>query len=862
MDTKLRQTSLFSCMVIVSTLYLSSSYHLSSTLPSISRKSQTTNLPLRSSSLFGEPLQAFKRPSSSFMSLKAANSLESNPKPKGLVKRVISFFASTIGKIIDFLLSLLGMKKNKPLTPIKEVEIKQVEVKPSPVVAPSTPKPVDSTADRVLSPNEIEGARKITEQKLKEIETWEKTTLQKQVAAPVASDTAADKVKERIETEAAAAVEKAKEKIKAPTMPATSNVVEKTEEKVEVVAQLVVASAAVKTDKEVPAPVESKPLPAVQEAAKPVTTVTAKSEIDPATSVKIAIFEKNPLPLASSLKADPVVVKAATIMASIAEKANDTVIAPAASAEKAQEKVQAKASPVLDKAKVVAPAVSSISSTAEKVIEKVAVTPAPAPIIESTRGKGFAPVASTVSNVTDKPKEKVVVEATAKPVVAMAEAKSEMDPATAVKLTIIEKNPLPPASTLPPSPVRSSSKADPVVVETSASAKIAAVFVENVKATVEAPVESAEKVEAVVKPVVAKDETDPATAVKLMFYDKNPLPPASSSSIASSPLKAESAEEKAAPIKVATPAAIEANPIFVQASVKVESSELNLQAETGPVDVYSTMEGMSIQDSFVSLFSYPIEAVSAVTAPAAFEKVESSESESYMKPETGPVDMYSTMEGMSQGPLLEGLSISLPLPAAMNIDMSSDESADPSYLKPETGPVDVYSTMEGANEGPLFSEFSMTLPMPILSSDASSDPFYLKPETGPVDLYSTMGGMIIQSPLSLKDKIKSAGISGTIAYIITEIGFWAANVPLILATSLSDGDQTQTLLVGAGILTLARFAVPFRLAVALDLTPIVEENITKRYLLQNATNKRNLAEFSKMMAVLLGIVGGNDLSSI
>jgi hypothetical protein len=515
MDTKLRQTSLFSCMVIVSTLYLSSSYHLSSTLPSISRKSQTTNLPLTLSIVHG-PQAACKRPSSSNMSLNFARTY-STPKPKGLVKRVISFFASTIGKVINFILSLFKSKKSVKkiiaASPIKEIASpKPVETVPVP--APSVAKRIVDPTASTLSPNEIEGARKVVVQKLKEIETLEKTTLQRQVETQVA-----------------------------------------------------------------------------------------------------------------------------------------------------------------------------------------------------------APMASAVSSVAEKLKEKKV------------------EAEVAVK---------------------------PVAVAVAASVK-------------------------------EGEYADPATAVKLMIYEKNPLPPASlppSSPVSSSSLLIGTVAEK--------------------------------KSEQSTVMASSAIESIDIPSA------------SLLAEPTIHHK--SKQSEEILKT----------------------------FPAVV-----SDTNTDPFYLKPETGPVDVYSTLEGMNQNPFsFNLFSKQASqddlLPVVDPDLLATQSALtEPVTVTLELPAPSKIFSKESLLSLKDKIKSAGISGTIAYIITEIGFWAANVPLILATSRSDGDQTQTLLVGAGILTLARFAVPFRLAVALGLTPIVEENITKRYLLQNATNKRKLDEpdvsnISKLMAVLIGIFGGNN----
>lgn len=81
-------------------------------------------------------------------------------------------------------------------------------------------------------------------------------------------------------------------------------------------------------------------------------------------------------------------------------------------------------------------------------------------------------------------------------------------------------------------------------------------------------------------------------------------------------------------------------------------------------------------------------------------------------------------------------------------------------------------------------------------------------------------------------KIKSMGTSGVIAYAITELGFWLTSVPLALVVlhaqsgewlSITDeADRVKVLTFAATFITGARLLVPARLALALALTPFVD----------------------------------------
>jgi len=84
--------------------------------------------------------------------------------------------------------------------------------------------------------------------------------------------------------------------------------------------------------------------------------------------------------------------------------------------------------------------------------------------------------------------------------------------------------------------------------------------------------------------------------------------------------------------------------------------------------------------------------------------------------------------------------------------------------------------------------------------------------------------------------IKKYGISGTIAYVVTELVFWAVAFPVASAALYQTtghwpdvihdtGDRTTVfgfILAGANV---ARLLVPVRLGAALALAPWVEDNV-------------------------------------
>lgn len=90
------------------------------------------------------------------------------------------------------------------------------------------------------------------------------------------------------------------------------------------------------------------------------------------------------------------------------------------------------------------------------------------------------------------------------------------------------------------------------------------------------------------------------------------------------------------------------------------------------------------------------------------------------------------------------------------------------------------------------------------------------------------------------DDVKKFGVSGTVAYVLTELAFWAVAFPVASALFTqnvghapdlfnSAEDRTAVLasiFVGANV---ARLAVPLRFGVALAAAPWVDENIVKRF---------------------------------
>ena len=80
------------------------------------------------------------------------------------------------------------------------------------------------------------------------------------------------------------------------------------------------------------------------------------------------------------------------------------------------------------------------------------------------------------------------------------------------------------------------------------------------------------------------------------------------------------------------------------------------------------------------------------------------------------------------------------------------------------------------------------------------------------------------------------GVSGVASYVMTEIGFWTISFPIIIASFhvntgewlniAVDEDRVKILAYSTGFLSIARLAVPLRLALALYLQPTVENWLT------------------------------------
>ena len=124
-------------------------------------------------------------------------------------------------------------------------------------------------------------------------------------------------------------------------------------------------------------------------------------------------------------------------------------------------------------------------------------------------------------------------------------------------------------------------------------------------------------------------------------------------------------------------------------------------------------------------------------------------------------------------------------------------------------------------------------------------------EFGPVNPLSVVGSYTDSSnnndnngggSISM-EKVKAAGVSGIISYVGTEVVFWAFSLPLVISAyhsstgewlSISNTlDRGRIFALSATFVTAIRLAVPLRLGVAVALTPWVEDNVTKRYLLSS-----------------------------
>lgn len=156
------------------------------------------------------------------------------------------------------------------------------------------------------------------------------------------------------------------------------------------------------------------------------------------------------------------------------------------------------------------------------------------------------------------------------------------------------------------------------------------------------------------------------------------------------------------------------------------------------------------------------------------------------------VSTISTTSSMKEGATVLAMESTKKLSMAVSelIDsfpvILSDSITDPLYMKYETGPVDTYATFDGyfsQQQAEKQSAETVELlpvidPKELTNSQKENEPVTLTVELPPLSKYLSK-----ESLSELKSKMKSAGLSGTIAYILTELAFWAANAPLLYAAS-------------------------------------------------------------------------------
>ena len=106
-------------------------------------------------------------------------------------------------------------------------------------------------------------------------------------------------------------------------------------------------------------------------------------------------------------------------------------------------------------------------------------------------------------------------------------------------------------------------------------------------------------------------------------------------------------------------------------------------------------------------------------------------------------------------------------------------------------------------------------------------------------LSSAFGGNDNEGPSLSMDDVKKYGVAGTLAYVLTELAFWAVAFPVastaLYQTSghwpdvINNVEDRATVLgfIFAGA-NIARLAVPLRFGAALALAPWVDENIINR----------------------------------
>eukprot|EP00965_Chrysotila_dentata_P029302 973918-Pleurochrysis_carterae.AAC.4 len=96
-----------------------------------------------------------------------------------------------------------------------------------------------------------------------------------------------------------------------------------------------------------------------------------------------------------------------------------------------------------------------------------------------------------------------------------------------------------------------------------------------------------------------------------------------------------------------------------------------------------------------------------------------------------------------------------------------------------------------------------------------------------------------EKPALSMEALKKYGVAGTVAYVLTELVFWAIALPVACTTyykttghwpDFGDNTDRATVLgfVFAGA-NIARLAVPLRFGAAFALAPWVDENIVSRF---------------------------------
>ncbi|CAM9169520.1 unnamed protein product [Pylaiella littoralis] len=108
--------------------------------------------------------------------------------------------------------------------------------------------------------------------------------------------------------------------------------------------------------------------------------------------------------------------------------------------------------------------------------------------------------------------------------------------------------------------------------------------------------------------------------------------------------------------------------------------------------------------------------------------------------------------------------------------------------------------------------------------------------------------------VDIKEKIKSAGLAGALAYGGTELAFWVISVPLAVVgyhqttgewldlTTLEGKEKASLFGLTAGFLTFARLVVPLRIALALALTPAMDKYVVKGFLKKTEEGSADAAE--------------------